>query len=411
MYIRQLSVFPFEETLKFDCYDRLVLTLDSLDFEPVIKQLTKKRGKGRNDYPIRTMLYCLVGGVINRCTTVRELLEELYKNPGFRYLCGIDHFDQIPTEWAFSRFIKKLSEPKAAEALESVFTDAVAKLSQILPDFGFTAAIDATHIEAFSKGTVKKPSDEDAKWGIKKDARGNWFHWFGYKLHLLVDSKYELPIAFTVTSANENDGKQLIPLLSKVSEQQPEIVVKTVLADSIYDPKENYQFCYQQDIALLTPLNQRNRKEEDLGFGQNQQPLGTCNKPLTFVGYDNGYLKYRCPAKTGHGKCPFGGEGDFCSSSSYGLVLKYSVKSDPRKFCRVPRHTDRFRRLYKKRTSVERVYSRLKDHLVLDNLTHRGKDKVGVHILFSLLTMVASALGMAKKDRLTEIRKVTSLVA
>jgi len=34
----------------------------------------------------------------------------LHKNPGFCYLCGIDHAKEIPTEWAFSRFIKSLTE-------------------------------------------------------------------------------------------------------------------------------------------------------------------------------------------------------------------------------------------------------------------------------------------------------------
>jgi len=73
-----------------------------------------------------------------------------------------------------------------------------------------------------------------------------------------------------------------------------------------------------------------------------------------------------CPAKTGHIKCPLGGDGDFCSSSSYGLALKYSVKANQRKFRRIPRHTLKFKRLYKKRTAVERVNSRLKEHLVWD---------------------------------------------
>lgn len=60
---------------------------------------------------------------------------------------------------------------------------------------------------------------------------------------------------------------------------------------------------------------------------------------------------------------------------------------------------------------MERVNSRLKDHLVLDELTHRGLNKVKIHILFSLLAMVGSAVGLATKDRLTEIRRVTALVA
>jgi IS5 family transposase len=414
MYIRQLGMFSFEETLKFDPNDRLLLVLDSVDFEPVITILDKKRGNGRNDYPNRTMLQCLIGGIVNRSPSIRQLIEELRKNPGFRYLCGIDNAARIPTESAFSRFLSNLIESDALLAMEKVFQQLVTELSKLLPDYGQTGALDATHLEAFARGSRKHPSDPDAKWGRKKDNNGNWFRWFGYKLHLLVDAKHELPMAFTVTPANENDGEQLIPIMQAFSQEQPQIEMQTLLADSIYDPEKNYQFCFDKGIALLTPLNHRKRKEPEVGFTKDQQPLGTCGHPLTFAGYDNGFLKYRCPAKTGHLTCPFGDFGEtssFCSDSPYGLTLKYSVQQNPRKFCRVPRHTKKFKRLYSMRTSVERVNSRLKGPLIVDKITHRGLAKVRVHILFSLLTMMGSAIGLLNKGRIADIRKITKLVA
>ena len=110
------------------------------------------------------------------------------------------------------------------------------------------------------------------------------------------------------------------------AEKKPEIEVKTLLADSIYDPTKNYQFCLEQRIALVTPLNSRKRKEAEAGFTKDQQPVGTCGHPLPFVGYDNGFLTYRCPSKTGHIKCPFGDFGEmssFCSDSPLSLVKVY----------------------------------------------------------------------------------------
>ena len=414
MYIRQIGMFSFEESLKIDPNDRLLLVLDSIDFESVVNILDKKRGKGRNDYPHRVMIQCLIGGIVNRSPSISQLIEQLRKNPGFRYLCGIDSSIGIPTESAFSRFIANLTESEALAAMEDVFHQLVTQLSKFLPEYGQTAALDATHLEAFSRGTRKHPSDRDARWGKKKDNNGNWFRWFGYKLHLLVDAKHELPMAFTVTSANENDGEQLIPLMQTFAEKQPEIEVKTLLADSIYDPTKNYQFCLEHRIALVTPLNLRKRKEPEAGFTKDQQPLGTCGHPLTFAGYDNGFLKYRCPAKTGHVKCPFGDFGEmssFCSDNPYGLTLKYSVRKNPRKFSRIPRHTKKFKRLYSMRTAVERVNSRLKGPLSADKITHRGLGKVKLHIMLALLTMMGSAIGTLTKGRLADIRKLTAMVA
>lgn len=37
--------------------------------------------------------------------------------------------------------------------------------------------------------------------------------WFGYKLHLLVDTTYELPLAWTLTKASVYDSTQAVPLI------------------------------------------------------------------------------------------------------------------------------------------------------------------------------------------------------
>ena len=41
------------------------------------------------------------------------------------------------------------------------------------------------------------------------------YYWFGYKLHLVIDALYELPVAFMLTPANESDTLQMKPLLKK----------------------------------------------------------------------------------------------------------------------------------------------------------------------------------------------------
>ena len=53
----------------------------------------------------------------------------------------------------------------------------------------------------------------------------------GYRLHLVVDVKSELPIAMIVVSANENEKKHSISLLRKASEH---VKPKKLLADSQY---------------------------------------------------------------------------------------------------------------------------------------------------------------------------------
>ncbi len=50
----------------------------------------------------------------------------------------------------------------------------------------------------------------DHPWGIpdkegKQTKQRDLYYWFGYKLHLVVDVIYELPVSFLLTQANESD--------------------------------------------------------------------------------------------------------------------------------------------------------------------------------------------------------------
>jgi len=69
-------------------------------------------------------------------------------------------------------------------------------------------------------------SDPESRIGRAVNAKD-----LGYRLHLAVDVKSELPIAMIVVSANENEKKHSISLLRKASEY---VKPKKLLADSQY---------------------------------------------------------------------------------------------------------------------------------------------------------------------------------
>ena len=70
----------------------------------------------------------------------------------------------------------------------------------------------------------------------------------------------------------------------------------------------------------------------------------------------------------------------------------------------MPRESKKFGRLYRLRSSIERVNSRVKGLLGLGRITVRGIAKVTVRSLLSLLVMMAVAAGMAQRARLKELR-------
>ena len=97
-----------------------------------------------------------------------------------------------------------------------------------------------------------------------------------------------------------------------------------------------------------------------------------------------------------------------CTASAYGYVLKLPIADDPRRHPPVPRESKKWQRLYRLRTAVERVNSRVKELLGLVAITVRGQAKVAVRATLSLLVMLAAAVGMARRDRLKEVRTLVS---
>jgi IS5 family transposase len=279
--------------------------------------------------------------------------------------------------------------------------------------------VDSTDIEAYANGHRKSPSDPDARWGAKgaghhagpkvkgeggteKGKKRDLYYWFGYKLHLAVDSVYELPVSFSVTPANESDTKQMKVLLEKAVPDKSKDKPQAVIADKGYDSRENCALAFgTYGAAPIIPIREREGGQLPDICNAKGTPTCSCGLDMIYWGRDGNYLKYRCPHVLGKAVCT---SRTLCTASPYGYVLKLPIKQDPRRHPPVPRETKKWKRLYKLRSAVERVNSRVKDLLGLGHITLKGIAKVTVRSSLSLLVMLAAAVGMAERRRLKEIR-------
>ncbi len=228
------------------------------------------------------------------------------------------------------------------------------------------------------------------------------YYWFGYKLHLVIDALYELPVSFTLTLANETDTMQMETLLQRAGAEQEATKPKAVIADKGYDSQSNYKFIFNEYKAMpIIPIREREDAQLPDICNAKGTPTCGCGLEMVYWGRDGNYLKYRCPHILGKAEC----KSRFrCTSSPYGYALKLSIADDPRRHPPVPRQTRKWQRLYRMRSAVERVNSRVKELLGLDKITVRGLGKVTVRAILSLLTMLAIGVGMAQKHRLKELR-------
>ena len=415
MHIIQPPLFDFEAFIQEKSPHRLNGILEALPAEKLLVALEKEHWTGRKGYSVRGMWAALIAGLIYQCHTIAEVVRLLNRDQDIRLICGFSK-DKLPGEDALGRFLKKLTQHPAL--LDEFIQNLVKKLREVLPGFGTKLVVDSTDIPAYANGHREHPADTDARWGAKKKgnsttakAKGERkesevYYWFGYKLHLVVDAFYELPLAFILTPANEADTTYLKPLLQKAGVDREELKPAVVITDKGYDSQENNTFVYQEcKAAPIIPI--RERKNTQLPDICNAQGTALCGCGLSMVywGRDGNYLKYRCPDALGKAKCKFRFR---CTSSSYGYVLKVPIATDIRRHPPVPRETKKWQRLYKMRTAVERVNSRVKGLLGLGHITLRGILKVNMKSALSLLVMLAAAVNMAQEHRYQELRSLVT---
>lgn len=99
--ISQPWLFSWKEIDEASDLDRLRLVLDALPDEQLVKFLEERRGKGRDDYPIRPMWNAVIAGIVYQHPSAESLRRELRRNGELRQICGFDPFlgeKAVPTK-------------------------------------------------------------------------------------------------------------------------------------------------------------------------------------------------------------------------------------------------------------------------------------------------------------------------
>lgn len=393
MYILQESLFSFEELLKIESKDRLPIFFSVLDLRPYAKELRSRSPRGADGHCREGILRALLAAPLERIQTFTGLHHRLSTDLRFRYQCGLPLDREAPSIATLSRVFAELTKKELAKQL---FEDLVNRCKQDGIIDGNHVAIDSASIHAYEKKQPKRKSEQtgNANWGAKFDSFGNKVTWFGYKLHLAVDTKSELPLALEVTPAHVNDGEMAPSLIEKVAVDKR---TRFFMLDAGYDQMKVYEAARKVNAQAIIPLNPRGEKEPPAGMTTNGTPCCTMGFAMTYWGADGDYLKFRCPHATGKVDCPLGMA--TCSASNYGMVLKVDTKDDLRRYSNPHRDTKRWKELYNERTSVERCNSRMKTYLSADSLHVWGVQKVTTQQYLNAIVLLVSALSTASRRK------------
>ncbi|WP_459770797.1 transposase, partial [Alkalibacterium sp. s-m-28] len=131
----------------------------------------------------------------------------------------------------------------------------------------------------------------------------------------------------------------------------------------------------------------RQYKETDLIYDEDGRVffIDDCGKsiPLIYEGYDSSTdsLQYKFHPK--YSDC---------------RIFRIKRSEDVRIFPKVARTSYKFKRLYKKRTAVERVNSRLDRDFLFEDHTIRGLDKMNLYVSISFIVSLAFASAKVKEN-------------
>jgi len=172
--------------------------------------------------------------MILRMESYRDYHAFLEKHSFWRRTLG---FKQTPDISNFTHFLQRIGTDTFEQLLQVVV--------QQLLDQGFlnlhTIAQDGSILE----GNL---DDKEAGWG--------WDHIeekyvYGYKIHVIVDTKTELPITFSITKANVHDSKEFQNLYSKTKSYKTRFPTRFYIGDKAFDTTNIRKTLLKDDIQPI----------------------------------------------------------------------------------------------------------------------------------------------------------------
>ena len=392
---------------------------------PMLKENIPKTG--RRPISRNCMFKSLIYKSLRRFPYLTDLSFELNNNPSVSKALGFNPLKPAPSTERFSSFLHDTEHHE----IISIRQQLVQELINVGAVSGNSIAIDSCPIVALLKENnlktsiadrfdkTKKPAgDPDARLGVlihfpspfKKEVRYFW----GYRNHVINDIDTELPIWEVTKPANVSDinvAKDLIQEACSIFN----LNIQSVMGDAAYDSEDLLKFIINDlnAFAIIPHNPRRESKSHQIKDGkviceanlQMYRKGKMCPKKTGIL-----YCQYTCPiiydkqTRYQHITCPIIHPKFFKGKGCNVLVrMEPSIRSE------IGYDTQEFKELYKKRTSVERVFSRLLA-IAMQHPTVRGYNANRNHATIAHISVLLVALTAFQTGQQDKMRFVKSFV-
>ena len=409
----------FEEDIFEDLGDleRLQRVLTTLEDEKLIRRLYKIRGKGRNDWSCGAMWNSFIASFLFEHETVESFLRELRRNKQLRDMCGFEpksvkqsdgtiKIFVAPSSSSYSKFLKNLKQ--CQNELDEMFADLVLYMYENLEHFGEILMVDGKAIQSFGTKLSKnsksgKRGEHDADWCKKQysasGANGESViktkKWFGFRLHLIADATYELPVAYSVTKASNSEKTETQNLLDNIEKEHKEWLdtCKYFLGDKGYDSSKIINRLEEKDIHSIIDIRNCWKDGEETHQYKDTQLVYNYKGTVWYV--ENDGEKTELTYK-GYDKSTDSLRYGFKPQKHDARIFRIKCSEDRRIFTPVARSSHKWKRLYKKRTGVERINGRIDRDYKFEKHSVRGLDKMNMFLTVTFLIYMTMAKAKIK---------------
>ncbi len=255
-----------------------------------------------------------------------------------------------------------------------------------------------------SKGRRSKKGKAGDQSSGQKDTKDELY--FGYKVDVVADANYGLPMFARTRPANASDVTVMIEDLDDCLALYHELSPRYFLGDKGYDSLKNILHIIKRSmmpvVAIRLPAKDKETGKQlyDGIYDADGRPTCVGGKSMEYIETDQerGHL-FRCPAEG----CSLKDSVQFTRHCDY----QHYEKPEGRLLRIVgllPRCSPKWKAEYKKRPGEERYFSSAKQSRLLDKHRYLNIKKVSLHVAMSVLSYLATALAHLKADDYAHMR-------
>ena len=384
---------------------------------------------GRKPFSQQCLLQAIIFKNLTGLPTLTDLSTALKNNPSAAIRCGFNILKPLPSVERYSEFLRNKNNTE----LQKIRIHLICELISMGLIKGYYLSIDSCPVLAtvkennlktnvkdrFNKERICK-GDLDARLGIivtfSKSKKEISYFW-GYRNHVVIDAKEELPVWEITKPANVQDSVMFIPIFN-LMQNAFHFDIHAVMADGIYDTASILKYIIYTLKAKprisRNPRNTQNAPERK--FSKAGNPFCEANLEMLARGtfydklQDRWRSKWVCPIR--HCKkitkklfvCPVFHPKFFSQKGCYAYIR---VDDDIRK--QIDYGSESFKKNFNMRTGSERVFSRLLS-ICMQNPPVIGLKATANYVTIAHITVLLVALTAAKSNAKDKIRFIKSFL-